>query len=52
MNKTLLLICISFFSFTSIFGQNQYWQWAKSAGGVDYDYGTATATDQAGNVYV
>jgi hypothetical protein len=38
--------------FIAKMGANGAWQWARSCGGSDYDWGDGIATDASGNVYI
>ena len=49
----VILFILTFESLTcKVYAQTRHWQWAKSAGGTDIDWGNAVATDSKGNVIV
>ncbi|MFT6503184.1 MAG: hypothetical protein ACJASQ_003316 [Crocinitomicaceae bacterium] len=50
MKITLLIIFITIFGIVN--AQSTSFQWAKAAGGINYDEGNSIATDASGNVYV
>ena len=51
MKKTLLFVLLLLCT-TFIFAQIDVWQWAKQAGGTDYDFGQDIAIDSSGNSYI
>ena len=50
MKKICLLFIISLLG-SKLGAQNNSFQWAKSIGGISYDYAVATSVDSLGNVY-
>jgi hypothetical protein len=52
INTKVFILVISLFISLKVSGQSLSWQWASTAGGVEFEYVNAIKTDSIGNTYV